>query len=117
MAETRLMDIYKHLSNSGIETYFPAQKCGECLNTYAVVKDAGTMKYPGLSSTQSLVDILCYAPKNKFTTLDQFVSMVENHMKALQPMIMPTYFRTPSFYDDSIKGYMISIQYRYSKKI
>lgn len=118
MAEkTRFMDIYKHLSANGVETYSPGQKKGECTEPYVVVKDAGTTQIPGFSSTQTLYDVMCYVPKNRFTLLEQYVEQVEAVMKQLKPMIMPTYFKTPSFFDDTVQAYMISIQYRNSKKI
>lgn len=118
MAEkTRFMDIYKHLSTSGVETYSPGQKKGECAEPYVVVKDAGTTQIPGFSSTQTLYDIMCYVPKDRFTLLEQYVEQVEAVMKQLKPMIMPTYFKTPSFFDDTVQAYMISIQYRNPKKI
>lgn len=115
--KTRFMDIYTHLSRNGIEVYSPAQKQGECVSPYVVIKDAGTTKYTGISSTQTLYDVMCYVPKQSFTELEQFVGRVRSIMKGLQPMIMPTYFETASFYDDSVKAHMISIQYRNYKKI
>lgn len=115
--KTRFMDIYKHLSDNGIDVYSPAQKEGECTSSYVVVKDAGTTKYTNLSSTQTLYDLMCYVPKQRFTELEQFVAQVKTVMKGLYPMIVPTYFETASFYDDSVKAHMISIQYRNSRKI
>lgn len=118
MAErTRFMDIYKHLSNNGVEVYSPAQKKGECEAPYTVVKDAGTTQYNSFSSTQTLYDIMCYVPRDRFSLLEQYVSEVKAIMTKLKPMIMPTYFETPSFYDDTVKAHMISIQYRNNRKI
>ena len=45
MAASRIQDIYLHLKEQGFEVYFPAQKVGECLSPYVVVKDATTSKY------------------------------------------------------------------------
>lgn len=118
MAEqTRFMDVYKHLSDNGIEVYSPAQKSGECTSPYVVVKDGGTTKFNNFSSTQTVYDVMCYVPKNKFTELEKFVATVKTIMKKLEPMIMPMYFETASFYDDSVKAHMISVQYRNMKKI
>lgn len=117
MAEkTRFMDIYKHLLNRGIEAYGPAQKQGECTKPYTVVKDAGTTQYNNFSSTQTLYDVMCYVPKDHFTELEQYVAQVKAVMDELRPMIMPIHSETASFYDDSVKGYMISIQYRNMRK-
>lgn len=115
--KTRYMDIYKHLSEHGIEVYSPAQKKGECEAPYVVVKDAGTIQIAGLSSTQTIYDVMCYVPKDNFTFLEQYVQQVKQVMSLLQPMIMPVHTETASFYDDSVKAHMISIQYRNNRKI
>ena len=115
--KTRIMDVYKHLKDNKIDVYFPTQKQGECIAPYVVLKDAGTMKYQDFSSTQSLYDVMCYVPKNNFSKLDQFVSKVKNLMKQMEPMIQPTYFETPSYYDDGVKAHMVSVQYRNMRKI
>lgn len=118
MAEnTRFKDIYKHLASNGIDTYYPTQKKGECQSPYVVVKDAGTTQYNNFSSTQTLYDVMCYVPKDRFTELEQFVAQVKLLMKKLEPMIKPTYFETASFYDDSVKAHMISVQYRNMRKM
>ena len=38
-------------------------------------------------------------------------------LKALEPMLMPTHYETPSFYDDTLKAHMISVQYRNYRKL
>lgn len=111
------MDIYKHLSNNGIEVYSPAQKKGECTSPYVVLKDAGTIKIAGLSSTQTIYDVMCYVPKDRFTLLEKYVHQVKQIMSKLQPMIMPLFIETASFYDDSVEAHMISVQYRNNRKI
>lgn len=115
--KTRFMDIYKHLSECGIEVYYPAQKKGECTAPYTVIKDAGTAQIAGLSSTQTIYDVMCYVPKEQFTFLEQYVHQVKEAMRKLQPMIMPTFIETASFYDDTVKGHMISMQYKNNRKI
>lgn len=111
------MDIYKHLSDNGIEVYSPAQKKGECTSPYVVLKDAGTIKIAGLSSTQTTYDVMCYVPKDRFTLLEKYVHQVKQIMSKLQPMIMPLFIETASFYDDSVEAHMISVQYRNNRKI
>jgi len=59
---------------------------------------------------------MCYVPKNQFTYLEQYVDKVKTIMEGLKPMIMPMHYETPSFYDDTVKAHMISIQYRNYKK-
>lgn len=117
MAASRIQDIYLHLKEQGFEVYFPAQKVGECLSPYVVVKDATTSKYLEYSSTVTYYDIMCYIPKDHFSELESFVESVKVAMKGLVPMIKPTYSQTQSYYDDSVKAHMISVQYKNYRKI
>lgn len=117
MEKTRYMDIYRHLDINGIEVYAPTQKQGECRSPYVVVKDAGTIQYGTFSSTQTLYDVMCYVPKDRFTYLEQYVDKVKELMLQLKPMIMPMYIETASFYDDTVKAHMVSMQYRNMRKI
>ena len=85
----------------------PAQRARD-----VVVKDVTTSQYLQYSSTVTYYDIMCYIPKDHFSDLESFVEEVKLAMKDLVPMIKPTYGQTQSFYDDSVKGHMISIQYK-----
>ena len=38
-------------------------------------------------------------------------------MKGLEPMIVPYGNQTPSYYDDSVKAHMVSIEYKNYKKM
>lgn len=115
--KSRWQDIFLHLKQGGFDVYSPAQKTGECKAPYLVVKDASSSQFLNYSSTRSFYDILCYVPKAHFSDLEHFVGTVEAAMKGLSPMIQPTYTKTPSFYDDSVKGHMVSIQYYNYRKI
>ena len=117
MAASRIQDIYLHLKEQGFEVYFPAQKVGECLSPYVVVKDATTSRYLEYSSTVTYYDIMCYIPKEHFSELEPFVESVKVAMKGLVPLIKPTYSQTQSYYDDSVKAHMISVQYKNYRKI
>lgn len=117
MTASRIQDIYLHLKEQGFEVYFPAQKVGECLSPYVVVKDATTSKYLEYSSTVTYYDIMCYIPKDHFSELEPFVESVKVAMKGLIPMIKPTYSQTQSYYDDSVKAHMTSVQYKNYRKI
>lgn len=117
MAESRIQDIYLCLKGEGLDVYFPAQKVGECLSPYVVVKDATTSQFLNYSSTITYYDIMCYVPKEHFSELAPFVERVKEVMKGMVPMIKPTYSQTQSFYDDSVKAHMISIQYKNYRKI
>ena len=117
MADGRMQDIYLHLKNDGFEVYFPAQKVGECISPYVVVRDATTSRYLDYSSTVTYYDLLCYIPKDHFSQLEPFVEMVKESMRGLVPMILPTHTQTQSYYDDSIKAHMISVLYKNYRKI
>lgn len=110
--ETRLIDIYQHLSSSGFEVYFPTQKKGECREPYVVVRDAGTSSFLDYTSTQTLYELLCYVPKEQYSKLRPFADSVKAAMKGLWPMIVPMSYETPPFYDDGVKAHMTAVQYR-----
>lgn len=114
---SRMQDIYMCLRDRGFDVYFPAQKVGECTKPYVVVKDATTSRVTSISSTVTYYDVLCYVPKEQFSTLEVFVESVKDAMKSLYPMIVPTYTQTQSFYDANFDAHMISVQYRNYRKI
>ena len=64
-----------------------------------------------------LYAVMCYVPKQAYSTLEPLVQKVKKAMKELEPMIMPYGSQTPSYYDDSYKAHMISIEYKNHKKI
>lgn len=111
MENTRYKDIFKHLKSKGFDVYAPAQHQGECTKPYLVLRDEGTTQFQGFSTTQNLYDVLCYVPRDQFTTLETYVDSVEAAMKELFPMVKSMHYRTPSFYDDSVKGHMVSTRY------
>ena len=111
------MTIYRQLKSDGIEVYSPGQHRGECLSPYTVVRDAGSNQLNGFSSIRTLYDILCYVPQDKFSMLEPYVERVKASMNKLYPAIIPTHFETPSFLDDTVKGHMVSIQYRNNRKL
>ena len=108
---SRWQDIYLHLKNNGIDVYAPGYHKGECTAPYVVLKDDGESRYGQYSSTQNLYSAMCYVPGNSYTALEPFVDRVEGLLDGLYPMIRSVHYRTPSFYDDTVKGYMISTQY------
>lgn len=115
---SRWKDIFKHLEDGGYIVYPPTIKTGECTEPYIVVKDAGTTEHGTYSTNLALFDVMVYLPRNQYSKIEEFVREVEEHMDGLFPMIRPTHFKTPSFYDDSVKGWMVSIQYKnYQKKV
>lgn len=112
MENTRWSDIFNCLKNAGFLVYSPGTKEGECTKPYIVVKDAGASKAPSVSSTVNLYDLLLYIPKNQYSKMEPFIKEAETVMDELWPMIRPTHTRTTAFYDDSVKGFMVSLQYQ-----
>ena len=117
MADSRAQDIFQYLKARDIEVYFPAQHKGECLSNYVVVRTSTSTQFADYSSTITYYDLMCYVPKARYGDLDTFTEAVKDAMKGLVPMIKPTYTETPGFYDESVKGYMRSIQYRNYRQI
>lgn len=109
--------IYTQLSEDGIDVYSPAQHQGECITPYTVVKVRTVSGIAEYSSVQAFYDLMCYVPKDQYSTLEDYVDRVKTSMKKLYPMIVYDKFETESYYDESVKGHMISIQYRNNKKL
>lgn len=116
-AESRWQDIFLHLKKEGFDVYSPGTKVGECTEEYIVVKNDGSSKHPTVSSDNDLYAVMCYVPKESYSRLEPMVQEVKKAMKGLEPMILPYGSQTPSYYDDSYKAHMISIEYKNYKKI
>lgn len=116
-AESRWQDIFLHLKKEGFDVYSPGTKVGECTEEYIVVKNDGSSKHPTVSSDNDLYAVMCYVPKENYSRLEPMVQEVKKAMKGLEPMILPYGSQTPSYYDDSYKAHMISIEYKNYKKI
>jgi len=116
-AESRWQDIVLHLKSCGFDVYPPGVKVGECLGEYIVVKNNGSSAHPSFSTDKDSYVIMCYVPKQKYSTLEPFVQRVKCCMRELEPLIRYDRLQTPSYYDDSFKAHMISLQYYNYKKI
>lgn len=116
-ADSRWQDIFLHLKKEGFDVYSPGTKVGECTEEYIVVKNDGSSKHPTVSSDNDLYAVMCYVPKENYSRLEPMVQEVKSAMKGLEPMILPYGSQTPSYYDDSYKAHMISIEYKNYKKI
>ena len=116
-ADSRWQDIYTCLEHAGFEVYPPGLKVGDCTHEYVVIKNDGSTRHPSLSTDMDLYSVMCFVPKNKYSTLEPLVQKVKKAMKGLEPMIIPYGTQTPSYYDDSYKAHMISIEYVNYKKM
>lgn len=115
--ESRWQDIFSHLKNQGYDVYSPGVKVGECTSEYLVVKNDGSSRHSSFSTDIDLYAVLCYVPKDRYSSLEVLVQNVKNSMKGLEPMILPYGSQTPSYYDDSLKAHMVSIEYKNYKKL
>lgn len=115
--ESRWRDIYSHLISEGFDVYPPGIKAGECTAEYIVVKNDGSSRMPSISTDADLYSVMCYVPKDAYSTLEILVQNVKKAMKSLEPMILPYGSQTSSYYDDSYKAHMVSIEYKNYKKM
>lgn len=116
-SSNRWGDIYGALADDGFDVYEPAQHKGECTKRYVVVKLDTCLQVPNCSSVSQRYDILLYIPVGEYSQLEDFIADVKRSMKKLEPMIMPMHSQTLPYYDDGVKGHMVSIQYRNSRKL
>ena len=116
-AASRWQDIFLHLQSAGFDVYPPAVKAGECEAEYIVVKNDGSSRHVSVSTDDDFYAVMCYVPKQAYSSLEPLVQRVKRTMKELEPMILPYGSQTPSFYDDSVKAHMISIEYKNHKKM
>lgn len=112
-----LEKVYDHIKESGYEVYYPGQKKGECLKEYVVLKMDGGNNLAGISSERPVYTVMCYVPENRYNRLHRFVLELKDVMRGVYPMLMYAGNETPSYFDSSIKGHMISFQYQGIRKI
>ena len=106
------------LNEDGTEVNMPLQHKGECINKYIVVKMEGVAGNLNVSSERPIYTIMCYVPENRYSDLEQFVYETKIKMKKMFPLLMYNQgSETPSFYDETVKGHMISFQYLNCKKV
>lgn len=117
MTNSRWQDIFFHLKTKGFDVYSPGTKVGDCITRYIVVSNSGSVRHVGISTDDDFYSVMCYVPKQQYSGLEVMVQEVKAAMKELEPMILPYGSQTPSYYDDSIEGHMVSIEYKNYKKM
>ena len=118
ITDQRYKDILISLSNAGFDVYTPGMHNGECKKPYIVVLNAGTDEIYGISSTQTIYEILLYVPVNNRTYLDEFADNVKNVMRRdLWPMILPVNSELADYVDDEKKAHMRVLQYKNYRQI
>ena len=106
--------VFDNIKQNNIDVYPPNAHKGEVKNKYVVLTDGGRTQTSNFTSQTVLLDVLIYVPANRFTDLDTFADEVKKHVDELYPLVIPTGYETPAFYDDTIKGWMKSVEYRYT---
>ena len=116
-AESRWQDIFNHLDSAGFDVYPPGVKLGDCKSEYVVIRNDGSVKNNNASTDDDMYAVMCYVPKMGYSKLEPLVQRIKAAMKGLEPMIVPYGSQTPSYYDDSVKAHMVSIEYKNHKKM
>lgn len=112
-----LKQIRDNLRNHGFETYYPTQHEGDCLSEYVVIGYSGSVDILDVSSAIDTYVIMCYVPKNKYSKLMEMVEKIREAMMSVFPLVRETGMQTVSYYDEDIKGHMVSIEYANYRKI
>lgn len=110
-------DIFVHLKKYGFDVYSPSTKVGECEKPYIVLKNNGSTRHEYATSDIDIYSIMCYVPKEQYSKLEPMVQKVKKCMKDLLPLVYPYGTQTPSYYDDTYKAHMVSVEYKNYKKI
>lgn len=113
--KSRLEDIMDFLISQGYSVFATGAHKGQVSSPYIVVKPTRANRYLQYSSVIQYYDILIYG--RTLTETNKLANEVDKKMEQLRPMIVCTYNRQEAFYDDDVKGYMISMEYRNMKKI
>ena len=109
--------IFDNLVNDGFQVYPVGIHEGECKSEYLVIKNMGKTKIAGISSQQTIIDIICHVPINRPVDLINLTERVKKSMKNLYPEVLPTGTETPDFVDDTTKSVTSSIEYRYNQRM
>lgn len=113
---SRWEDIFDCLEENGFKVFPPGIATGECKAPYVVVKNDGSTSHSSFSTDVALYAVMCYVPKQAYSKLEPLVQNVKKTLKKLEPMISQYGNEAPSYYDDSVKAHMISIEYKNYKK-
>lgn len=114
------MALWKDLFNAldkEFSVYPPATKKDKCTEPYIVLKNDGENELSGTTSTQQYWSVMIYMPYEMYSFLEEYVDKVVDYINAnLYPQFRPTGYKSSPFYDDTVKAYMVSVQYISYKK-
>ena len=106
--------VFDKIKENNIDVYPPNVHKGKVNSNYIVLLDGGRARASTFTSQTVLLDVLVYVPEHRFTDLDLLSSKVKNIVDGLYPLVIPTGNETAAFYDESIEGWMKSVEYRYT---
>lgn len=109
--ESRIQDLFMILKNNGFDVYFQGQKEGDCISPYVVVKSDGGTKHMEFSTDVANYSVLCYVPQNAFSTIEVFTKKVKDAIATKKPLFRLSGYESPSLFDDTVKGYVVSVGY------
>lgn len=112
-----LKQVYDHLKKSGFDVYFPGQHKGDCESKYVVLKMDGGTTLETVSSERPIYTVMCYVPERKYSEMADYVLDVKDKMRGVYPMLMYAGNETPSYFDESVNGHMVSFQYQGIRKL
>lgn len=107
--------VYDKLAES-FDVYPPNTHKGDCKSNYIVLLGGSKIQTSSFSSQTVLLDILCYVPSNRYTDMGSYVVEVKRVLSEMFPQIIPTGNETTPYFDDTVDGWMVSIEYRYTMR-
>lgn len=110
-------DVFNHLKGNGIDVYPPQVKIGECCKPFVVVKLGSTSQLENFSSDRVTYELLVYVPRQSYSRLEPYVEHVKEIMSELRPLVRYAHGITASFYDDTIKAHMVTLDYYNYRKV
>lgn len=110
-------DVFNHLKGHGIDVYPPQVKIGECGSPYVVVKLGSTSQLENFSSDRVVYELLVYVPRHQYSLLEPYVERVKGVMSDLRPLVRYSHGITASFYDDTLKAHMVTLDYYNYRKV
>lgn len=117
LADTIAKMIYDNLKSEGFDVYFPGQHVGVCKSRYVVVKPGMDIPYVDYSTNIIYYDLLLYVPQRNFSSYAGFLNDVEKAMTKIFPTLRCTNNRSQPYFDDSVKGWMVSTEYVNYRKV
>lgn len=110
-------DVFNHLKGKGFDVYPPQVKIGECASPYVVVKLGSTSQLEDFSSDRVVYEVLAYVPRQSYSFLEPYVESLKEAMSELRPLVRYSHGITASFYDDTLKAHMVTLDYYNYKKV